>query len=234
MLLLEFLPKVKFSKYAYSHINTSTRLCHLNVDERFLLLTICFILSILKNNFTPKAFKDRYLSKCSDLIFSTCALNIFQKLKLIPVSCKRSFYINQVSRSAFVSNKFHSTKADNDRLSINFVICKKNFKVMERILRARGAVRVSPIWPTYCETSTPSAWTVAVPDVGGPHQMAAMVRPHAQSGSSSSDYRRTWTLCRKSIGTNLRWTPELRIGSVYRRSSNFRCDLFCPIFPIVS
>lgn len=104
----------------------------------------------------------------------------------------------------------------------------KIFKVMERILRARGAVRVSPIWPTYCETSTPSAWTVAVPDVGGPHQMAAMVRPHAQSGSSSSDYRRTWTLCRKSIGTNLRWTPELRIGSVYRRSSNFRCDLFCP------
>lgn len=127
MLLLEFLPKVKFSKYAYSHINTSTGLCHLNVDERFLLLTICFILSILKNNFTPKAFKDRYLLKCSDLIFSLCALNIFQKLKLIPVSCKRGFYINQVSRSAFVSNKFHSTKADNDRLSINFVIhvCKK-------------------------------------------------------------------------------------------------------------
>lgn len=27
---------------------------------------------------------------------------------------------------------------------------------------------------------------------------------------------------------------EPRIGSVYRRSSNFRCDLFCPIFPIVS
>lgn len=56
--------------------------------------------------------------------FHVC-IKYLSEIKVDTVSCKRSFYINQVSRSAFVSNKFHSTKADNDRLSINFVICKK-------------------------------------------------------------------------------------------------------------